>query len=101
MNIIEPKESMPRYVFPLYYGGTIEFGSSTFGKGQRVGTPPYMCRILGKEPYIPSGWFVIEGSPHKASINLKRGFLNILPIEMQLACFRYHWQKLYNEKTYG
>jgi hypothetical protein len=60
--------------YPLFAGGTLEFGWARSGGGMSVGTNPLMARVIvplsGGE--YPSGWFVVQGK--RSLIKVKAEF---------------------------
>ena len=60
--------------YPLFGGGTLEFGWARSGGGMSVGTNPLMARVLvpPSSGEYPSGWFVVQGK--RSLIRLKAEF---------------------------
>ena len=53
--------------YPVYAGGTLEFGYARSGGGMSVGTNPLMARLQIPSERggsgVPTGWFVVQNKP--------------------------------------
>jgi hypothetical protein len=67
MNLIPPTQ-WDSY-FDLFGSGRVYFGRATFGKGQRVGTPPIIAMFQGLEPYYPTEPFIVTSRDSMLKIN--------------------------------
>ena len=83
--------------YPLFGGGTLEFGWARSGGGMSVGTNPLMARLLvpPSSGEYPSGWFVVQGKRSlikvKAEFDTYGGFI---PDWLRADMFEHHYNLL-------
>lgn len=83
--------------YPLFGGGTLEFGWARSGGGMSVGTNPLMARVLvpPSSGEYPSGWFVVQGK--RSLIRLKAEFDTyggFIPDWLRADMFEHHYNLL-------
>ena len=88
--------------FPLYGGGTIEFGYAKRGGGMSVGTAPMMGRIIIPHSYghYPDCWFKIQNQYgiHKLKGIFKEDQINFIPDWLRADCYEGAYYRLVAEK---
>ena len=88
--------------FPLYGGGTLEFGYAARGGGMTAGTAPMMGRISIPESWgrYPSCWFKIERQYgiHKLKGIFKEDQPNFIPDWLRADCYEGAYYRLVMER---
>ena len=102
MNILPPSVGDAAF-YEIYGGGTILFGRSSFGNGQRVGTPPIVAKIELPDSMgdaYPKDWFVVKSFQSMHKINQEmyahandKGMV-FIPDWLRADCFEYHYNLL-------
>jgi hypothetical protein len=90
--------------YPLFGGGTLEFGWARSGGGMSVGTNPLMARVQVPPESggsgVPTGWFVVQ---KERSITKLRAYFDaeeavngavFLPDWLRADLYEHHYRKL-------
>jgi len=99
---LDPDQAVLTY--PIFAGGTLEFGRARSGGGMSVGTNPLMARVNippgSGGTGVPAGWFVVQGS--RSIVKLKAHFDGeqfkcggvFLPDWLRADLYEHHYRRL-------
>jgi hypothetical protein len=87
--------------YPIFAGGTLEFGYARSGGGMSVGTNPLMGRVQVPPESggvgVPAGWFVVQKERSITKVRAEfdgMGGALFLPDWLRADLYEHHYRKL-------